>query len=199
MLDHVFMDAIGALRDVFESALLERQAFEEHLQADLLTGDLTWETSYGLPGEGHPPRVQADISLSWPTWSQSSYRSWYIGDGFDEPPRIDISIIVRIQRLEAEPQLDLVLEVLPDESPPVGTEPLTRSGPTVEKVYDGDTTTPEYAIEVAYDGSYELTDEVLEDGSLLDQHFSALGGWVSSTLVRSGDLPFRYLPPEDAL
>ena len=52
MLDHVFTDAIGALRDTFEKALLERQAFEERFQVDVLLGDTTWETSYGLPGEG---------------------------------------------------------------------------------------------------------------------------------------------------
>ena len=49
MLDHVFLDAIGALRDTFESALLERQASEERFHADVLLGDLTWETSYSLP------------------------------------------------------------------------------------------------------------------------------------------------------
>ena len=59
MLDHVFTDAIGALRDTFEKAFLERQAFEERFQVDVLLGDTTWETSYGLPGEGLPPRVQA--------------------------------------------------------------------------------------------------------------------------------------------
>lgn len=52
MLDHVFTDAISALRDAFEAAFLERQPFEEHFQADVLLGDLTWETTYGLPGEG---------------------------------------------------------------------------------------------------------------------------------------------------
>ena len=50
MLDHVFTDAISALREAFEGAFLERQAFEEHFQMDVLLGDLTWETSYGLPG-----------------------------------------------------------------------------------------------------------------------------------------------------
>ena len=49
MLDHVFTDAIGALRDALESAMLERQAFEERFHADVLLGDVTWETSYGLP------------------------------------------------------------------------------------------------------------------------------------------------------
>ena len=69
MLDHVFTDAIGALRDALEQAMLERQAFEERFQSDVLLGDLTWETSYGLPGEGNPPRVRADLTLEWPTGS----------------------------------------------------------------------------------------------------------------------------------
>lgn len=43
-------------------------------QVDVLLGDVTWETSYGLPGEGSPPRVQADITLDWPTWSQTADR-----------------------------------------------------------------------------------------------------------------------------
>ena len=36
MLDHVFTDAIAALRDAFEDALLERQAGEERFQTDVL-------------------------------------------------------------------------------------------------------------------------------------------------------------------
>ena len=40
MLDHVFTDAISALRDAFEAAFLERQAFEEHFQVDVLLGNL---------------------------------------------------------------------------------------------------------------------------------------------------------------
>ena len=43
---------------------------------NVLLGDMTWETSYGLPGEGLPPRVQADITLEWPTWAQTAYRAW---------------------------------------------------------------------------------------------------------------------------
>ena len=99
MLDHVFTDAIGALRDAFEQARLERQAFEERFQSDVLLGDLMWQTSYGLPGEGQPPRVQADITCSWPTWSQTAYRSWYVEEEFTEPPRIEIEIVFRRQRL----------------------------------------------------------------------------------------------------
>src|SRR3954463_11620743 len=116
MLDHVFTDAIGALRDTFENAMLERQAFDERFQADVLLGDLTWETSYGLPGEGTPPRIRADITLDWPTWAQSSYRSWFIGEEFDEGPHIEVEIVLRMQRLASQPELRSVLAVLPETS-----------------------------------------------------------------------------------
>ncbi len=48
-----------------------------------------------------------------------------------------------------------------------------------------------------YEGSYELDEAALADGSILDDHFSAMGGWISSTLVKLGDLNFEYLPPTD--
>jgi len=197
MLDHVFTDAIGALRDAFENALLERQAFEEGFKADVLLGDLTWETSYGLPGEGSPPRVRADITLDWPTWAQTAYRSWYIGEPFEEGPRIEIEIVLRIQRLAKSPDPSAMLGVLPEHSPALGREMLERVGPTVETIFDRGLDEAEYAIEVSYEGSYELDEATLKDGSVLDDHFGAMGGWISSLLVRLGDLKFEFLPPEE--
>ena len=191
MLDHVFTDAIGALRDAFETARLERKAFEERFWADVLLGDLNWQTTYGLPGEGMPPRVQADVSCSWPTWSQTAYRSWYVTEELSEPPRIEIEIVLRIQRLAMIPDPTAVLAVLPVRSPSIGGEKLTRSGPTVESSYGRRTEDVEHAIEVSYEGAYELDEPRLADGSMLDDHFNALGGWISSTLVRLGDLNFR--------
>jgi hypothetical protein len=197
MLDHVFTDAIGALRDSLESALLERQAFEERFQADVLLGDLTWETSYGIPGEGRPPRVQADVTLDWPTWAQTAYRSWYIGEPFDEGPRIEIEVVLRLQRLAEAPDARTVLAVLPPTSPAVGGERLERAGPTIETVFGQDLDQREFAIEVSYEGSYEIDEATLADGSKLDDHFSAMGGWIASTLVKLGDLKLSYLPPEE--
>lgn len=197
MLDHVFTDAIGALRDTVEGAMLERQAFEERLQADVLLGDLTWETSYALPGEGSPPRTRADLTLDWPTWAQSAYRSWYIGEPVDDPPRIEIEIVLRIQRLATQPDPKRVLDALPAESSPIGSERLVRSGPTVEMIHGDDLDDVEWAIEVSYEGTYDLDEEVLADGSKLDEHFSSMGGWIASTLVRLGDLTFEFLPPDD--
>lgn len=197
MLDHVFTDAIGALRDAMEGAFLERQAFEERFQSDVLLGDLTWETSYSLPGEGTPPRTRADITMDWPTWAQTAYRSWYIGEDLDEPPQIEIEIVMRVQRLATTPDVAGLLATLPDESSPIGEETLRRSGPTVETVFDTDLEPEEHAIEVSYEGSYDVEEEVLADGSVLDGHFAAMGGWIASTLVRLGDLKLDYLPAGD--
>jgi hypothetical protein len=197
VLDHVFTDAIGALRDAFEGAMLERQAFEERFNVDMLLGDMTWETSYGLPGEGLPPRVQADITLTWPTWAQTSYRSWYIGEQLDEAPRIDIEIALRVQRLAESPDAAALLAVLPEKSPSIGRDHLERSGPTIEAAFPVDLETAQYAIEVSYEGSYEVDEATLADGALLDDHLNAMGGWISSVLVKVGDLRWDFLPPLD--
>ena len=200
MLDHVFTDAITALREAFEGAFLERQAFEEHFQVDVLLGDVTWETSYGLPGEGQPPRVVAHVTFDWPTWSQTAYRRWYVDEVLEEPAVIELEIVFRVQRLAGQPEPATFLHVLPSASPTIGNEKLDRTGPTVEVAYDDDLTRPvQFAIEITYEGLYELAEETLADGSsgLLDEHFGALGGWISSMLVRLGDLPLSYLPPEE--
>jgi hypothetical protein len=198
MLDHVFTDAITALREAFEAAFLERQAFEEHFQVDVLLGDLSWETSYGLPGEGQPPRVVAHITFDWPTWSQTAYRRWYLDEVFDEAPTIEMEIVFRVQRLKGVPDPEPYLAIVPPQSPAIGAETMERAAPTVEIQYD-DTEATSHAIEVTYEGLYELAEETLADGSsqLLDEHFGALGGWIASMLVRLGDLGGEYLPPDE--
>lgn len=202
MLDHVFTDAISALREAFEGAFLERQAFEEHFQADVLLGDLTWETSYGLPGEGQPPRVVAHITFDWPTWSQTSYRRWYVEEVFEEAPAIEMEIVYRVQRLAEQPDPAQFRQLLPDSSPPIGNERLERAGSTVEIGYFNDpAVTPEFAIEITYEGLYELAEETLADGSskLLDEHFGDLGGWIASSLVKLGDVKLDFLPSDEDL
>jgi len=204
MLDHVFTDAISALRDAFEAAFLERQAFEEHFQSDVLLGDLTWETSYGLPGEGEPPRVVAHITFDWPAWSQAAYRQWYVEEQLERRPAIEMEIVLRIQRL-AEPVDPAVLyATVPEQSPLVGDDRLERAGLTSEIAHpdtavDPTDLTTEHAAEVTYEGLYELAEETVADGTstLLDEHFGALGGWIASTLVRLGDLHLAFLPADD--
>src|SRR3984957_19497869 len=106
MLDHVLLDVISAIRRSFERALLERQSLEERFLFDVFLGDVSWETSYSLPGEGNPPRVRADLSLDWPTWSQSAYRSWSIGEPPDELPEVVIEVALRVQRMAEAPDTE---------------------------------------------------------------------------------------------
>lgn len=188
MLDHVFADAIGALRSALEMAMLERQAVEERFTTDALLGDTRWETSYSIPGEGTPPRVQADLTLQWPTWSQTAYRSWFLTGELADVPAIEAEIVVRAQRLPEPPDPSHVLRALPNASPAMGRNTLGRvEGVTIETNYAEDLQDADYAIEVSYVGSFELHTDVLADGNLLDEIFSAAGGWISSTLVLLSD------------
>lgn len=192
MLDHVFTDAIGALRDALEAARLERQALEERFQTDVLLGDVTWETTYALPGEGSPPRIQVDLTLEWPTWSQTAYRTWYLEEELTEPPNIEIEVVFRIQNLSDAPDPGTIMSALILVGPGIDNDELQASGPTLETVYDIDLQVVSHAVEVSYQGSYELDEATLEDGSTLDTRFAALGGWITATLMRLGDLTLRF-------
>lgn len=200
MLDHVFTDAIGALRDAFGNAFLERQAFEEHLHSDVLLGDLVWATSYGLPGEGQPPRVVAHITFTWPSWSQATYRAWYVEEIYHEAPVIEMEIVFRLQRLALLPDATQIAGVAPLNSPRLGSQQLSRDSISSETITTTNAQRPtDHAAEIVYQGAYELSEETLADGTnaTLDQHFGSLGGWVASTLVKLGDLQFAYHPADD--
>jgi hypothetical protein len=200
VLDHVFTDAIGALRDAFGNAFLERQAFEEHLHSDVLLGDLVWATSYGLPGEGQPPRVVAHITFTWPSWSQATYRAWYVEEIYHEAPVIEMEIVFRLQRLALLPDATQIAGVAPLNSPRLGSQQLSRDSISSETITTTNAQRPtDHAAEIVYQGAYELSEETLADGTnaTLDQHFGSLGGWVASTLVKLGDLQFAYHPADD--
>jgi len=199
-MDHTLLEAISALRHAFEDALLERQdAVDERFQVDILGGDLSFETSYSLPGEGPVPRVRADIGLEWPTWSQAAYRSWAIGEGFEEPPELILEVTMRLQRLVAPPDPSMALALLPEESPCLGSscETLERSEPTVEQMFSKPPEAPECSLEVTYSGALRLEEPVLEAPEALQVTFASLARWVASTLVRLGDLPLEFLPAEE--
>jgi hypothetical protein len=156
MLDHLFLDTVGALRAALDASLLEHAGQDDRLVFDLLTGDLLWETSVSLPGDGDPPRVSADLSLDWQTWSQSAWRSMSMGETVEDPPEIGIEVVFRAQRLATRPSLATVLAVLPEQSPEIGGDHLTRAAPVIEEAFEEMTSAPEVAIEVAYEGSYRL-------------------------------------------
>ncbi|HTW98046.1 MAG TPA: hypothetical protein VMD59_04675 [Acidimicrobiales bacterium] len=198
MLDHILLDVIGSIREALEAALLEQQAVEERFQVDVFLGDVSFETSYSLPGEQNPPRVRADLSLEWPTWSQSAYRSWSIGESPAEPPELAIEVALRLQRLASAPDPAIVLAALAGGTPEIAGEPLERTGTTIEQVHDSDSETPSAAIEVAYQGIYRIDEAVLEDPEKIDEQIAPLASWIASGLVRLADLKLPTLPAEDS-
>jgi hypothetical protein len=193
VLDHLLVDLISAIRTSFADGLLQRQAVEERFQSDVFLGDLSWETSYSLPGEEQPPRVRADISIDWPTWSQTSYRSWSIGEPPDEWPEVVVEVALRVQRLAEAPPTALVLAALADHSPDLGGEPLLRTATTIEEVHAGSV---RWAVEATYEGSIRFTESHLEDPTTIGPIVNSLTRWVASTLVQLGDLPLRFLAPD---
>ncbi len=197
MIDHILLDVIGAVREAFEAALLEQQAVEERFQVDVFLGDLSFETSYSLPGEASPARVRAALTLDWPTWSQSAYRSWSIGEPPAEPPELIVELAFRVQNLSRAPELEKVLATLDPEGPQLGSERLERTSPTLEQMFEVDGGEVTAALEVAYQGGLRLDDAILEDPSRLDDQVQALARWVASVLVRLGDLDLPFRPPED--
>lgn len=205
VLDHLLVDFITAVQDSFDRAFLERQAIEERFQVDVFLGDVSFETSYSLPGEGQPPRVRVDVSIDWPTWSQTAYRNWSIGETPAEMPEAVVEVSMRIQRLAEAPSAERVLAVLPQSSPPMGHDALERTATTIEEVHaDPDTDESEdepsvrWAVEGSYEGAIRFDEAQLEDPDALAPIADALTRWVSSTLVRMADLPLTYHPPDPA-
>jgi len=195
VLDHILVDIISAIRRSFDQALLQRQAVEERFQVDVFLGDVSWETSYSLPGEEQPPRVRADVSVDWPTWSQTSYRSWSIGEPPDELPEIVVEVALRVQRLAEAPDTQMVLHALPDTNPLLGVDPLVRTATTIEQVHaDGSV---RWAVEATYEGSVRFTEVQLEDPGEIGPVIAGLTRWISSTLIQLADLPFSFLPADE--
>jgi hypothetical protein len=193
--DHLLVDVIGTIRASFDRALLQRQAVEERFQVDVFLGDVSWETSYSLPGEEQPPRVRADLSLDWPTWSQTSYRSWSIGEPPDEMPEVVIEVALRVQRMAEAPDTEKVMAVLPITGPLGDPMDLVRTATTIEQVRpEPDAGALRWAAEATYEGSVRFSEQQLEDPSTVEPVFDALTRWIASTLISLADLPFAFLP-----
>ncbi len=159
---------------------------------------MSWETSYSLPGEEQPPRVRADVSVDWPTWSQTSYRSWSIGEPPDELPEVVIEVALRVQRMAEAPDTEKVLAALPAAGPLGDPADLVRTATTIEQMHTeaGDEDPAlRWAAEATYEGSLRFSEQQLDDPSMLVPVFDDLTRWIASTLITLADLPFTFLPP----
>jgi hypothetical protein len=193
MLEHLLFDFANSLKASLGASMLERSGLEEQFHMDLILGDATFETSWSLPGESDPPRVRADISVEWPTWSQSSYRSWMIGDGLDEPIELIIEVAIRFSGLK-EPMTNPVelTHHLPEHSASLHGTSLELRGVSAEATFDATTKITEYSAEAVYEATLALDEAVLSDPSQLNEAIAHLIGWISSVLVKASDIPLSY-------
>ncbi|HMC51867.1 MAG TPA: hypothetical protein VKI64_03825, partial [Acidimicrobiales bacterium] len=119
---------------------------------------------------------------------------------FEEPPELILEVGIRIQRLVSPPDVRMVLKLLPEETPALGSgsEALERAEPTVEQLFSKPPEASECSLDVTYEGALRLEEGVLEAPDALDAAFGPLARWVASTLVRLGDLPLDFLPAEES-
>jgi hypothetical protein len=194
MLDHLFLRFLSTLRSSLADSMLERAELEEQLHHDLLLGDVTFETSYSLPGESDPPRVRVDLTAEWPAWSQSAYRSWSVGEGMDESLEIVLEVAVRFMGLAGDPTAitDELSARLPKRSQPILSAPMELARITIEKVSEFATGEQETNAEAVYETTLTLDEAILEDVSQLDTAVGRLTGWIASVLVLASDIPLSY-------
>ncbi len=197
MLDHILLDIAGAIRATMENAMLERSSIEERFQVDVWLGDISFETSYSLPGEANPPKVRADLSFEWPTWSQSAYRSWAIGESEGDKPEFTLQLALRIQRLSERPDMADISGTAPLSSPVMLEGIIELTSISVEESLEMEEGNTECAVEFLYESSFHLSDPILEDPSKLEGELKPLGTWLASVLVKLADLPLSYLPPDE--
>ena len=196
MLDHVFTDAIGALRDARRERLPRAAGVRR-----------------ALPGRRPARRPDLGDLLLAPRRGRAAARAGRhharLADlGADRLPLL----VHRRAARRAAPHRDRdraahpaagqparrrgrCSPCCPSRARPSASSALERSGPTVETSTTRTSSDVEYAIEVSYEGTYELDEATLTDGSMLDEHFAAMGGWIASTLVRLGDLDLRVPAP----
>ncbi len=189
MFEHAFPDLIGAVRTNLELALLERTAIEERFVTDAATGDVRWDTTYSLPGEGPEGRVQADVTLVWGAWAQSAYRRWLLTGELSDVPVVDAEVVVRAGDLDLPPDAVAVNDAMPRASAPLGAVVLERlDGPTVETTWSLDGESATHGIELGYAATIPLTLELLEDGNRIDETVADLGAWLTSALITLSDM-----------
>ena len=137
MLDHILVDVITQTR----AAPWRTPSCSDRRWRNASRSTSSWATCPGRRrtrsrARRSPPGSGPTCRVDWPTWSQSAYRSWSIGEPPEDLPEVVLEITLRLQRLATMPDLDAVLACLPEESPAIGADTLVRAAPVVEQVHE---------------------------------------------------------------
>ncbi len=187
MLDHVLIEVVSAIKDSCEDAMLEAAELDEHLSHDVWLGDVSYSASYALPGESDPPRVRADINLEWSTWSQSSYRTWWMGDGLSESPKVGITISFRLQGPKVAKSFGELGSAFPLEAGVGDGLDFALSGFRSESFSESPSGPYSNAIEVSYKTQLVLHEGLLANPLEIRSRLGPIGLWLASSLVILSD------------
>ena len=193
MLDHVIVEVVSAIKDALENSMLEFAELDEKFQFDIWQGDIRYKSSCTLPGEANPPKIRTDILLDWTTWSQSAYRSWWMGDGLSQLPTVGVEVRLRIQLLARQPDVDPLLPHLPEKVSLGKNFGLARADIRIESLQKHDRDSAIFAVEIVYLGSMRLIEKLLESPAELKEHIGAIGPWLASTMITLSDQPLDFV------
>ena len=157
-------------------------AFEERFQTDIL---LVIPLGDDLRPAPKDAAARTRDSASCAPWSPTSYRNGSANRRRAAPHDIAIGLRSSIGRPSIPNTFVLLPKPFRHRTIALAHRPHTRDDLTGDE--------PPESASVSSEG-VELMN--LSDGTTLDKDFSAMGGWISSTLVRLGDLKFTYRPPD---
>lgn len=194
MIDHVLIDVINAMQQSLEAAMLEPLPNQEHFLLDIFLGDIHYDNSYALPGEINPTNLRVDVSLEWPVWSQSIYRSWSIGEGEPDSLEVGIELVIRAVSMISPVPKETIVASLDQRSSPQLSFLLERSSVISSENSIEGSDANEYELEISYDGSLVLEEATLTSSDEISNTLAPLGPWIASMLVRLSDQPIKFFP-----
>ncbi len=187
MLDHVLIEVVSTIKDSCEDSMLEAAELDEHLLHDVWLGDITYSASFSLPGESDPPASRVDITLEWNTWSQSNYRTWWIGDVPPELPQVSILVAFRLQGMLAALNVADIEMTLGAQTTLGSDLSFTRTGLRSESHVETPTSKASHALEVSYEGTLILSEAMLANPIEIRAVLAPIGSWLASALVMLSD------------
>ena len=100
---------------------------------------------------------------------------------------------LRIQLLARAPDVDPLLQHLPEKVSLAKTFSLVRSDLRIESLHKQDRDSAIFAVEILYVGSMDLIEKLLESPAELKEQIRAIGPWLASTMVTLSDQPLDYV------
>ena len=103
-----------------------------------------------------------------PLGASTLNRKWYLDEVLEEAPAIEVEIVFRLQRLVGQPDPDVVLDVLPAQSPVIGAESVVADQLVPAQLLRPRAQAPDLGLGEELRGHLDLTrPKTINDGHIL--------------------------------